>query len=153
MKDIPQYHALFEPTFTALKASGGSGSVEEIDGKVLDSLDVPKDALERLHNPEQGNKTEIEYRLAWARTYLKKCGLINNSTRGSGPLRIKRSDCARSIQTRSSELVREQSKQNRKSKKGEGDPEAELDGLDTEWRSQLFQPLDEGTQPSRLLND
>ena len=35
-----------------------------------------------LHNPEEGNTTEIEYRLAWARTYLKKYGLIENSSRG-----------------------------------------------------------------------
>ena len=29
-----------------------------------------------------GNETEIEYRLAWARTYLKRYGLIDNSSRG-----------------------------------------------------------------------
>ena len=28
------------------------------------------------------DQTEVEYRLAWSRTYLKKYGLLENSTRG-----------------------------------------------------------------------
>ena len=38
------------------------------------------EALEVIHDPETGNETEIEYRLAWARTYLKKYGLVDNSS-------------------------------------------------------------------------
>src|SRR5581483_505385 len=39
---------------------------------------------EQLQVPHAGTgaDTEVEYRLHWARTYLKKCGLIDNSTRG-----------------------------------------------------------------------
>jgi restriction system protein len=33
-------------------------------------------------NPEKSNQTELGYRLAWARTYLKKYGLLENSRRG-----------------------------------------------------------------------
>ena len=33
-------------------------------------------------NPEKSNQTELGYRLAWARTYLKKYGLLENSSRG-----------------------------------------------------------------------
>jgi len=32
--------------------------------------------------PEKSNQTEFQYRLAWARTYLKQYGLIENSSRG-----------------------------------------------------------------------
>ena len=40
------------------------------------------EALEKMHDLEAGNETEIEYRVAWARTYLKKYGLLDNSSRG-----------------------------------------------------------------------
>jgi restriction system protein len=35
-----------------------------------------------MHDRETSNQTEVEYRLAWARTYLKAYGLIDNSRRG-----------------------------------------------------------------------
>jgi restriction system protein len=35
-----------------------------------------------VDNPEKSNQTEFQYRLAWARTYLKQFGLIENSSRG-----------------------------------------------------------------------
>lgn len=34
-----------------------------------------------MHNPKSG-QTEVSYRLAWTRTYLKKYGVLENSTRG-----------------------------------------------------------------------
>jgi restriction system protein len=79
---IPQYHAFFNPLLKALVALGGSGSIQEINEKVIELMQFGNDALEVIHDPETGNETEIEYRLAWARTYLKKYGLINNSSRG-----------------------------------------------------------------------
>ena len=82
MSTIPQYQAFFNPVLKALKNLGGSGSIKEIDNKVIESMNLSDEALEKLHNPETGNETEIEYRLAWARTYLKKYGLIDNSSRG-----------------------------------------------------------------------
>ena len=148
MSDLPQYHALFKPTLDALRALGGSGSVDEIAEKVLDSLDVSKGALERLHNPDQGNQTEIEYRLAWARTYLKKCGFINNSTRGIWVLTEKAERLSEVKPDELVKFVREQAKQDRKGKKEEGDPEAELDGQETEWRTQLFRLLTKELDPA-----
>jgi restriction system protein len=38
--------------------------------------------LAQLHDPEKSSQTEVGYRLAWARTYLKKYGLLENSSRG-----------------------------------------------------------------------
>ena len=35
-----------------------------------------------LHNSETSNETELEYRLAWARTYLKNFGILERSGRG-----------------------------------------------------------------------
>lgn len=40
-----------------------------------------EEVLQVLHK-EDGSQSEIDYRLAWARTYLKKFGLLENSARG-----------------------------------------------------------------------
>ena len=61
---------------------GGSGSIEEIYQKVAENLRLPEDVLSIIHNPQTGNQTEVAYRLAWARTYLKKYGMLENSGRG-----------------------------------------------------------------------
>ena len=79
---MPQYHDLMNPLLRALKDLGGSGSIEEISSRVLEYLDLPDDILNKLHDPERSSQTEVEYRLAWARTYLKKYGILDNSERG-----------------------------------------------------------------------
>lgn len=79
---LPTYEDLMNPLLKALRELGGSGSVEEIYEKVTENLHLPEEMLSQLHNPETGNRTEIGYRLAWARTYLKKYGILENSSRG-----------------------------------------------------------------------
>ena len=70
------------PLLQALRDLGGSGSIEEIYEKVAENLQLPEDVLSIPHNPEKSNRSEVEYRLAWARTYLKKYGILENSSRG-----------------------------------------------------------------------
>ncbi|MFC6712447.1 restriction endonuclease [Branchiibius cervicis] len=77
---IPQYQQLLWPTVQGLRALGGSASIEEIVEEVLRREDFSDDAQAVLH--KDGPSTEIEYRLAWARTYLKGMGLATNSQRG-----------------------------------------------------------------------
>jgi restriction system protein len=77
---IPQYNDMFNPVLQALQELGGSGSIEEINNKVIEMQNYPADIVDILHG--EGPTTEIEYRLAWARTYLKKYGLLENSSRG-----------------------------------------------------------------------
>lgn len=79
---VPKYHELMNPLLEALHELGGSGSIEEILSRVSDILDLPENVLAIPHNPERSSRTELEYRLAWARTYLKKYGMIDNSERG-----------------------------------------------------------------------
>lgn len=79
---IPTFDALMNPLILALKGLGGSGTIEEIDSKTAEIADLPDEQLEVLHNPDKGGQTEIEYRLAWTRTYLKKYGVLENSSRG-----------------------------------------------------------------------
>jgi restriction system protein len=79
---VPTFDQLMNPLVRALKALGGSGSIEEIYDKVIELERLPDDVITQPHDPEKSNDTEVGYRLAWARTYLKKYGLLENSSRG-----------------------------------------------------------------------
>lgn len=86
---VPTYDTFMNPVIEALKSLGGSGTIEEINNRVSETTNLTTQQLEVLHNPERGGQTEIEYRLAWARTYLKKFGILENSTRGVWALTAK----------------------------------------------------------------
>lgn len=79
---MPTFDKLIVPTLKALEQLGGSGSIEEIANSVIQALNLPDTITSQSHNPEKSSQTEVEYRLAWARTYLKKYGLLDNSERG-----------------------------------------------------------------------
>jgi len=80
--NVPTFDRMMNPLLLALKDLGGSGTIEEINTAVAEQLQLSDEQLEILHNPEKSSQTEVEYRLAWTRTYLKKYGLLENSTRG-----------------------------------------------------------------------
>ena len=79
-KNTPTYTALIVPTFKALKELGGSGTNNEIYEFVVNDLKLPTNIIEESHLSSL-TQTEIQYQLAWARTYLKKYGIISNSGR------------------------------------------------------------------------
>lgn len=76
------YDQLMLPLMKALVNLGGSGSIDEIYESVVELEKFDEETLVILHNPEKSSQTEIGYRLAWARTYLKKAGYLENSSRG-----------------------------------------------------------------------
>ncbi len=82
MTKVPTFDQLMNPLIAALRDLGGSGSIDEIYERVIQNLQLTEDILSVLHDPESSNQTEVYYRLAWARTYLKKYGALTNSTRG-----------------------------------------------------------------------
>ena len=74
-----KYDDLFNPTLEALKNLGGSGAITEIEEQVIEILQVSDDEVNEIHRE---STTKLSYRLAWARNYLKRFGLLENSTRG-----------------------------------------------------------------------
>ncbi len=82
MKEMPKFDSLMNPLLKALSLLGGSGSIDEIYEKVAEIEEMGEEILSVPHNPEKSNQTEVEYRLAWARTYLRKYGFLENSSRG-----------------------------------------------------------------------
>lgn len=76
----PTYTELITPTYEALKQLGGSGTNNEIYEKVIVDLNLSDEVLDEPHLGSL-NQSEVEYQLAWARTYLKNYGIIVNSAR------------------------------------------------------------------------
>lgn len=74
-----KYDDLFNPLLKSLKDLGGSGAVNEIEERVSQILDLNEDAINEIHRE---STTKLTYRLAWARNYLKRYGLLENSSRG-----------------------------------------------------------------------
>lgn len=77
---VPNYDKLVEATFTALKNLGGSGKNDEINEEATRLLNLPDEVLDITHS-DSSSMSEINYRLAWARTLLKNYGAIENSAR------------------------------------------------------------------------
>src|SRR5216683_3403075 len=77
---VPTYDALMWPTLRALKAMGGSATNEELLNKVIEDADIPP-AVQAVQHTDH-RQTKLNYNLAWAKTYLKKVGAIDNSIRG-----------------------------------------------------------------------
>lgn len=76
---VPQFEELFNPIIRALRESGGSASVSELDDKVTYFMNLSDEDINKIH---RGNRTKLRYRMAWARSYLKKHGFLENSSRG-----------------------------------------------------------------------
>jgi restriction system protein len=76
---VPSYSDLFNPLLRAIKALGGSASIQEQEEAVAKILNLSEDDVSLIH---RGNRTKFSYNLAWARTYLKRYGVLENSERG-----------------------------------------------------------------------
>ena len=83
-KTVPTFDELMNPTLQALKRLGGSASIDELVPEIVRLLELPQELADVPHGAT--GRTELEYRSAWARTYLRKAGLIENSERGISAL-------------------------------------------------------------------
>ncbi len=91
---VPTFDHFMNPIIKALNALGGSATIAELDSQVIEIMELTREQLEFLHNPEKSSQTEVEYRMAWARTYLKKYGVLENSSRGVWALTSKAQEIA-----------------------------------------------------------
>lgn len=76
---VPKYDELFNPLIKALQDLGGSASVREMEEKVAEILELSEKEVNEIH---KGGTTKLSYRLAWTRNYLKRYGILTNSSRG-----------------------------------------------------------------------
>lgn len=148
--EIPKYYELMNPLLRALRELGGSGSNEEIYEKVAEVMQLSEDLLSIPHNPEKDSRSEIEYRLAWARTYLKKFGVLDNSRRGIWAMTA---DCQNLDEVDPDEVIRRVRELDSSSLKKhvniedtQLEEDADLEAEDN-WRSELHQILTNELSP------
>lgn len=78
---LPDLPGMMLMTVKALQFLGGSGSIQELDEKVVE-LEGVSEQEQALTMPRDRNRPRVNYYLAWARTYLKRGGALVNSSRG-----------------------------------------------------------------------
>jgi restriction system protein len=138
--NVPTFDKFMNPAIQALKQLGGSGTIEEINSTVSEIAKLSDEQLEVLHDPEKGSQTEVEYRLAWARTYLKKYGVLENSSRGVWALTPK----GRQLDQVNPQAVRRFVQNQKKKSKPvvvEEDELVDETDVETSWRDELLATL------------
>ena len=143
---VPSFDELIIPTVKALVELGGSGSNEEINTKVYELHNISDEIINIPHG-ENGTVSEVDYRLAWSKTYLKKFGLLENSSRGIWSLINTAVDISTLDSFEIVKYVREQNKNNKQNKKMSKSSEDliqetknEVD-YSEEWKEQLLNIL------------
>ena len=106
--------------------------------KVLEQQNYPAEVVDVLHG--EGPTTEIEYRLAWARTYLKKYGLLENSSRGIWAISNDKNDIKKINPKEVVDFVQSLSKD--KKNKTTNDSDVEEDEIESKtWQQELLELL------------
>ena len=127
------------PLIQALKELGGSGTIEEINSKTVEIAGLSDRQLEVFHDLEKGGETEVEYRLAWSRTYLRKYGVLENSSRGVWALTPKGAHFDMIDPATVKRFVRDQLKKSPESASEEDALEEQ--GSEENWRDDLLTAL------------
>ena len=135
---VPTFTSFMNPVIHALKDLGDSGTIEEINNRASEIAGLSDEQLEVLHSPERGGQTEAEYRIAWARTYLRRYGVLENSSRGVWTLTPKGKKIDHVDTKEVQQVVREQLKKERTTV--EEDNSAGV-GEEITWRDELLDTL------------
>jgi restriction system protein len=75
----PTFDELMWPALMAIRALGGSATNEELLEKVIEIEHIPEALQNTMHSERQ---TKVSYNLAWAKSWLKDAGALDNPTRG-----------------------------------------------------------------------
>lgn len=80
MSTVPVFHEMFNPLLESFRNLQGSARNDELVKEVVRTMGLSDEVASVPHG--SGGLSEVAYRLAWARTYLKNYGLVENSARG-----------------------------------------------------------------------
>lgn len=142
---FPTFHSFFVPIVHSLRARGGSATIDEMEEAVALATNLTDEQRSQLHG--DGPRTEFSYRLAWARTYLKKGGALENSERGVWhltPAGLEMSDSQiRDIKSQVQQLNREAriAAALQIGPAEEDEEEAEIDDNTSSWKERLLEAL------------
>jgi restriction system protein len=78
MEKLPKYQDLVPTLVKVMSMTGQPLTNSEIEARVIQELAIPESLTKIIHS---GKRTELQYRLAWARTKAKSAGLISSPAR------------------------------------------------------------------------
>ena len=136
---VPKVDELMDPSVQVLKSLGGSASIEELVPEIVRLLGLSQEVADVPHGTT--SRTELEYRAAWARTYLRKAGLIENSERGIWALTP---EGAKAAAVNGRQIARDVAKHfqpERATDNESGDPVAEEPDTTLSWQDKLIAVL------------
>ena len=149
---LPDLPGMMLTTIDALKRLGGSGTVQEIVEEVVEIEGISEEEQALLM--PNGRDRRVNYDLAWARTFLKRGGALENSARSVWALTEKGETVfsladTRAIYNQVNEEERERAKAKRLEKKNapvEGASELEAleqmaEEIADEWQDHLLDTL------------
>lgn len=138
-QQVPTVPSLLWPALQAVRELGGSVTIEEHDSAVASALGLSDELL----SIPQGNgpRAKFNYRMAWARTWLKGIEALDNSSRGVWSLtprgkRYEQGEITVAIREWRSRL---------RDERGQAATEGSTDGSEDEptWTEQLLDRLQE----------
>jgi len=138
-----KYDDLFNPTLKAIKNLGGSGAVAEIEEQVIEILQLTEDEVNEIHRE---STTKLTYRLAWARNYLKRYDLLENSKRGVWALTEKGKNTYSIDQEKVKKFVVKKDNEERNKKDNKTKEEPKIEDTTTEieefdWQDKLIDTM------------
>lgn len=80
-KKSPISRQLIVPIYKVVLSLGGSATNDEIYAKVIELMHLTDEQVEETHLGSI-TQTELQYQLAWARTYMKNYGILEKSGHG-----------------------------------------------------------------------
>jgi len=138
---LPKFTEYFPPLVAALKARGGSATIEELEADVGSRMNLSDDLL-AVPMADGGAQSYFSYRLSWARSFLKKGGAAENSERGVWRLTplgaIMSDDELRAMVPR----IRADDRRARLGRNPEDEPSTELELVEElSWKERLLEAL------------
>jgi len=86
VEQIPPFYDFMGPVLRVLGQSGGAASNRDIVVLVARAMNLSPEQLAVERRKGGSTTTEVEYRIGWAKSYLKKLGYIVNSARAEWSL-------------------------------------------------------------------
>jgi 5-methylcytosine-specific restriction protein B len=79
---VPVYQEYMNPILAVLRRVGRPLTIEQLDRHAIAEMKLAPEVAAIPHDVEKPDRSEVSYRIAWSRTYLKKAGLLDNPKRG-----------------------------------------------------------------------
>lgn len=155
---FPDLPGMMLATVEALKEIGGSATIQELDEKVAELEGVTEQEQTFMMGGTNSHQARLNYYLAWARTYLKRGGAVDNSSRGVWALTekgnsIRSYEQTQEIQKQVDEEERARARERRRRKKlleeasgslenEDGEDNVAEQGPDTQtWKERLLEVM------------